>query len=229
MTTRTQIGGNNPPDPIDQATAPYADAIEEATNWLDGTPVENEGQMKAVDALTKQIKAALKDVKLGQKSESAPHFDAHKAAIARWKPTIDDLTLMAGGLVSLGGTFKAKLAAEKAEAERLANLAAMKARQEAERKARAAATGDIEAQREAKAAQDAAQEAQKDARAAKKDGVKGLRTTHLYEINNHKEALHWIAVNDRDAMTAFIEEYINRNHKARQIDGVRQWTEKRAF
>ena len=229
MTKRTQIGGNSPPNPIDQATAPYADAIEEATNWLDGTAVETEGQMKAVDDLTKQIKAALKDVKLGQKSESAPHFDAHKAAIARWKPTVDDLTLMYQGLVSLGGTFKVKLAAEKAEVERLANLAAMKARQEAERKAREADAGDIEAQREAKAAQEAAQEAQKQAQDAKKDGVKGLRNTHLYEINDHKKALHWIAVNDRDAMTAFIEDYIHRNHKARQIDGVRQWTEKRAF
>ena len=229
MTKRTQIGGNSPPNPIDQATAPYADAIEEATNWLDGTAVETEGQMKAVDDLTKQIKAALKDVKLGQKSESAPHFDAHKAAIARWKPTIDDLDMLADCLVAANSPFKAKLAAEKAEVERLANLAAMKARQEAERKAREADAGDIEGQREAKAAQEAAQEAQKQAQDAKKDGVKGLRNTHLYEINDHKKALHWIAVNDRDAMTVFIEDYIHRNHKARQIDGVRQWTEKRAF
>ena len=27
---------NNPPDPIDEALAPYGDAIEEAQNWLDG-------------------------------------------------------------------------------------------------------------------------------------------------------------------------------------------------
>lgn len=34
---------------------------------------------------------------------------------------------------------------------------------------------------------------------------------------------------DRDAMTAFIEDYVRRNHKSAAIDGVRVWTEKEAF
>ena len=38
---------NNPPDPIDEALAPFGDVISEAENWLDGSPVENEAQMKA--------------------------------------------------------------------------------------------------------------------------------------------------------------------------------------
>ena len=35
----SNIGHNNPPDPIDEALAPYVDAIEEAQNWLDGEPI----------------------------------------------------------------------------------------------------------------------------------------------------------------------------------------------
>jgi hypothetical protein len=59
--------------------------------------------------------------------------------------------------------------------------------------------------------------------------VKGMRTVHLYEITDHRAALNWIAKNDRDAITAFIEAYVDKNHKAMSIDGVRQWSEKQAF
>ena len=33
------IGHNNPPDPIDEALAPFGDVITEAEVWLDGTRV----------------------------------------------------------------------------------------------------------------------------------------------------------------------------------------------
>lgn len=223
------LGHNNPPDPLDTALAPYGDAISEAENWLDGQKVETEGQMKAVDDLTKQIKAALKDVKDGQASEAAPHHDAHKAALARWKPTIDDLSRIRDGLVGLVSGFKAKLAADKKAAERAAWEAADKARREAEAKAAAADLTNIDAQREAAEAMQAAQDAVKAAQAQAKDTVKGLRTFTRYEIEDHRAALHWIASNDREAITAFIEEYVRKNHKAAAIDGVRVWQEKEAF
>jgi hypothetical protein len=43
---RAVIGGNNPPDPIDAALAPYSDMLAEADNWLDGVPVANADQLK---------------------------------------------------------------------------------------------------------------------------------------------------------------------------------------
>ena len=46
---------------------------------------------------------------------------------------------------------------------------------------------------------------------------------------SHKEALNWIARNDRDAVTAFIEEYVRRNFKTLTIEGVKVTTEKEAF
>lgn len=222
-------GHNNPPDPIDAATAPFADAIAEAENWLDGAPVENEGQMKSVDALTREIKAALKAAKAGEESEAKPVYDQWKAIKARWKPTIDDLTRIRDGLVAAVAGYKKKLAEEKRAAERAAWEAAEKARLEAEAKAAAASKADIEAQREAAAAKQAAIDAEKAAKTAKTERPKGLRTVQRYEIEDHRKALHWIAKNDRDAITAFIDEYVRRNHKTKAIDGVRQWSEEEAF
>ncbi|MCA0856128.1 hypothetical protein [Phaeobacter italicus] len=231
MNAHAQIGGNNPPDPLDEALAPYGDFITEAESWLDGEAVTNEDQMKAVDAIAKQIKAAKKDVTAAQKSESAPLHDAWKAALARYKPTIDDLDRMAKGLASLVDGFKRKLAEEKRAKELAAWEAAEKARKEAKAKAAAADTANIEEQREAEEARRAAQEAEKAAQAARKDtnSVKGLRAVTRYEITDHRAALHWIAQQDRGAMTAFIEDYVRRNHKAVQIDGVSVWQDQEAF
>ena len=64
---------------------------------------------------------------------------------------------------------------------------------------------------------------------AGKDTVKGMRTIQVYKIEDHRAALNWIARNDRDAITAFIEEYVRRNFKARPIDGVAVATAKEAF
>lgn len=223
------IGHNNPPDPIDEALAPFGDYITEAENWLDGEAVANEGQMRAVDDLLKQIKAAEKAVKTAEEAEAKPLHDAWKAAKARYKPTLDDLGRIKAGLVSIVDGFKRKLAQEKAEAERKARAEAERARREAEEAARAADASDIEAQRRAAEAQAAADLAQAQAAAASKQQVKGLRTTTMHEVEDHRAALHWIARNDRDAVTAFVEEYARRHHRDKKIDGVRVWQEKVAF
>lgn len=230
MNVHAQIGGNNPPDPIDEALAPFGDTITEAEGWLDGKAVETEGQMKAVDALTKEIKAAKKAVEAAEESEAKPIYDQWKAAKARYKPTLDDLDRIVKGLVAAVDGFKRKLAAEKAEAERLARIEAARKMREAEEAARHAAANDIDAQRAAAAAQAEAAEAQRLAQAAAKDTVKGLRTVTRYEITDHRALLNWIARNDRDAITAFIEAWAAKNHKDNQsAEGLRVWTEKEAF
>lgn len=229
--SRGEIGHNNPPDPLDEAITPYADFIAEAETWLDGQKVTDEGAMRAVDDLLKHVKAAKRDVTAAQKSESAPLHDAWKAALARYKPTIDDLDRMAKGLAALVGDFKAKLAEAKRAAERKAWLEAEEKRIEAERAAQAADAADINAQRKAEAARQEALDAEKAAQSARKDAksVKGLRTVTRYKITSHRDALNDIVQNDREAMTAFIEDYVSRNHKARAIAGVETWQEKEAF
>ena len=84
--------------------------------------------------------------------------------------------------------------------------------------------------RAAAAQMEAAEEAQRRAAEAAKDTVKGLRTVTRYEITDHKALLNWIAKNDRDAITDFINEWARKEHKAcANADGLRVWTEKAAF
>ena len=226
----TTIGHNNPPpDPMDEALAPYSDAIEEAQNWLDGKAIENEEQLCATDELLKTIKTALKDLNAARDEATKPLHEAWKGEIARWKPTQDDLDLIVKGLVAAQDPFKRALAAKKEAEKREAWEAANKARQEAEEAARTAQASDIEAQRDAAHKAALAQQALEDASAKQKDKVKGMRTVHHYQIKDHRAALNWIAKNDRDAVTAFIEAYVGKNHKDKQIEGVKTWTEKEAF
>lgn len=230
MNAPAVIGHNLPPDPIDEALAPFGDVISEAESWLDGQKVENEGQMKAADVLLKGIKAARKAVDDARDLSTKPLHDAWKGEVARWKPTQDDLDRLAKGLIALLDDFKRKLAAEKAEAARKAEAEAWEKTRAAQEAARLADAGNIEEARAAAAAMEEAEAAQKAAMAASKDTVKGLRTVTLYEITDHKALLNWIARNDRDAITAFIEEYARKEHKViANADGLRVWTERQVF
>jgi hypothetical protein len=229
MTALAKIGDNQPPHPIDEALAPFGDAISEAENWCDGEPIKTEAQMKEVDALLKNIKAAKKAVSDAEESDAKPMFDAWKAKKAEYAPTLTDLDRIVKSLVSVVGDFKKKLAAEKAEAARKAEAEAWRKAREAEEASRKANAGDLEAQRNAAALQAAFDDAEAAARAAKGDTVKGMRTVTKHEIKDHRAALHWIAANDRDAITAFVVEYVRKNHKDKNIDGVVVWTDKEAF
>jgi len=223
-------GHNLPPDPIDEALAPFGDAISEAENWLDGSPVETEGQMKAVDALIKNVKAAKKAVEGAEESAAKPIYDAWKAEKAKFAPTLTDLDRIVKGLVSIVDVFKRKLAAEKAEAERKARAEAEAKMRAAQEAARAADAGNIETQRAAALAQAEAEEAARAAAIASKDTVKGLRTVTRFEITDHKALLNYIARHVRDDLTAFIEEWARKHHKEfPNADGLRVWNEKEAF
>ena len=228
---RAVVGANNPPveDPIDAALVPFAEVLDEAAQWLDGTKVTTEGQMKCVDALIKGMKAARKAVDDARDVVTKPLHETWKGEIARWKPTQDDLDMQVKGLVALVDVFKRELAAEKARIAREAWDRADADRKAAEALVARADVSDIDAQREATAAMQAADLARAQATVASKDTVKGMRTVHRYEITDHRAALHWIAANDRDAVTAFIDAYVAKNHKDTAMGGVRNWTEKEAF
>lgn len=232
MTTanpRAVIGGNAPPDPIDTALEPYSDILEEVANWLDGATVENDGQLTATDALLKELKAARKAVDEARDDCTKPLHEAWKSEVARWKPTQDDLDRQVKCLVAAQAPYKQKLVAEQEAAK-------AKAREEAERIAEAARQAHLAAnaasigeQRKADELLAAAEEAAKAVAKADKATVKGMRTVQVYVIESHKEALNWIARNDRDAVTAFIEEYVRRNFKTLTIEGVKVTTEKEAY
>lgn len=230
LNPRAVIGGNTPPDPIDEICAQFEATREEAANWLDGTPVENEAQMKAVDVLRKQAREWRMALEAGQKSATAPLYDAYKTEGARWKPTLEDADRIEKGLVALVNGFKQKLAEKKAQAERKARAEAARKMREAEEAAARANVADLDAQRAAAEAQRQAEEAQRRAVAASKDTVKGLRTVTRYEITDHRALLNWIATNCRDDLTAFIEEWAKQNHREfDHANGLRVWIEREAF
>lgn len=203
LNPRAVIGANNPPDPIDVICAAYEGAREEAENWLDGTRVENEGQMKAVDALRKDMREWRIGLEKGQKDATAPLYDAYKAEGARWKPSIDDAKRIESGLVALVDGFKRRLAAEKAEAERKARAEAEAAMRAAREAAEAANAANIEQQRAAAEAQRQAEEAVKAAKAASKDTVKGLRTVTRTVVLDPVGLARALWAQDREAQLAF--------------------------
>lgn len=232
MTKQTKIAGigdNNPPDPIDLVLEPFGDILVEAENWLDGALVENDGQLAATDALLKELKAARKAVDEARDAVTKPLHEAWKAEVARWKPTQDDLDRQVKCLVAAQAPYKAKLLAEKEAARIEAQRIADEKAEEARRAHEAARAADVNAQREANALLAEAEQAAKLASKASRDTVKGMRTVQRFTIDDHRAALNWIARNDRDALTGFIDEYVARNFKVRPIDGVTVTTEKEAF
>jgi hypothetical protein len=230
MNAPAQIGHNNPPDAIDEIREKFADTLSEVENWLDGGAVENEGQMKAVDALLAAVKEARTAAEEGKEAEYRPHKAACDAVVARWKPVLEDLDRMKKGLAAAVTAFKNKLAAEKEAERRRAYEEAEAKRREAEAAQRAADMANLEERRRADELAAQAREAERAAQAAKKDTVKGLRTYHVPEIVDGTALARWIWVNDRPAMQEFLTAYVERKTRegVRGIAGVEVRTEKRA-
>ena len=225
-----EIGDNGPPSLIDDITGQYSDIIEECGNWLDGSYVENEAQMKAVDVLSKEMKAAKKSLTEAQTSETKPLHDAKTAVIASYKPTLDDFNRLIKALADAQTPFKNKLAAEK-EAERRAayDLARQKENEAAELAAQAGST-DIEAQRDAGQAQQAAMDAKKAASKANADKVTGLRTYKTATVQDYAAFFKWMQGHDKAAVLAWLDEQATKQMNAghAEIGGVNILTDKKA-
>ncbi len=227
-------GHNKPPadpaiDPVAEALKEYVDTMAEADNWLDGEVVSTEDQMNAVDAILKTIRKAGTALNAAEKAYVKPHHAAWQEAKALWAKPITDLKNQKTGLAKLVSDFKIQLAKEKEEVARLARIAAKKLEDDAKAAIAAADKGNIEEVRIAEAKVDDAKAAKKVASEANKDKVTGLKKVDKYEIEDYAKVINDIRVNDRDALVAFIDEYVRRNRKDRRIDGVRVWQDKAAF
>ncbi len=226
MNPRAVLGGNLPPDPIDDVTALFEEVRTEAENWLDGTLVENEAQMKSVDDLIKGMKAARKAIDEARDAVTKPLHEAWKGEIARWKPTQDDYDRIVKGLVALVDGFKRKLAAEKEAVAAAARKTAWEASAAAREAVANADATNIEDTRAAAAAMAEAEAAHAASKAASKDTVKGLRTYVTREITDGTACARWLWVNDRDALLGFMAERVKK--LADLPDGVTETTERRA-
>lgn len=203
MNTLAPRDHNNPPDPIDEAIAPFMDVIEEAEVWLEGSTVETEDQMKAVDALIKDLRKCKTDLAKAEKSATAPLRDAWKAEIARWKPTREDVERRLKGLAAVVDPFKRRLAEEKEAAKRKAYEEA-RAKERASEEARAKVnTANYEEQVEADRLSQEAVEAKKAASEANRDKVKGLRTIKETVVVDEVALARVLWRDDREAMREF--------------------------
>jgi len=227
----TDAKHNNPPSDQELVLQPFADAIAEAQNWLDGEPVQSEAQMKAVDALITQVRKAKTTLEAERKKAVAPLNDAVKAENAAWKAVQEPIEITLTALVEIVKDYKAKIAAEKAAAAQAEAEAARQAEQAAIEAAREAhGSGDAEKHKAALEAEKAAKAAKR--KASKADSaaqVKGMRTVTKHEIEDVGALINWIAKNDRAALIEFAQEYARRNHALKPIDGIRVWKEKEAF
>lgn len=229
------MGHNNPPeDPVRAAVLlePFSAYLDEAAHWLDGLPVENEEQLEAVDELLSHVKAAEKALLQARDAATKPLHDAWKAELGQWKAAIEDLERLKKGLARISNDFKVRLAdLREAEARRI-RAEAEKSMQSAKALALEADPGDIHAMRVADAARREAEETMRVARHIEKTRPKGIRTVRKWayiDAEGRRLALHWIARNDRDAMTEFIDTYVARGFRNKAIDGVKVWDEREAY
>ncbi len=232
MTDRHGIGGNNPPA-IDAFGMALDDAYETAEDFLDGSPIETQGQADAVGRIVSEVKKIKKDADAARAEEKRPHDEAAKAVQAKWKPLLDRADTIVTAAQRPLTTYLAKLAAKQAEVERLAREEAAKAAQaaiEAQRQA-----DSVEAIEAAKRLQDEADAAAKAAAKAGRakahvagvDRAVGLRSYRVATVVDRRAALNWIAKNDPDALSQFIDDYARRNAPTRPMDGVEVTTERK--
>ena len=203
MNPRAVMGANNPPDAIETIQSAYDEVFAEVNNWLDGTEVQTETQMDAVNELLASVKACEKEADAAKEAEYRPHKAAGDAVVARWKPFLADLALQRAGLIKAVDAFKRKLAAEKEAARKKAEAEAWEKTRAAQEAARLADASNIDAQRAAAQAQAEAEAAQSLANAAKRDTVKGMRTVTDTVVLDHLALARWLWQNDKAAQFEF--------------------------
>jgi hypothetical protein len=121
----TGIGHNQPPDD------PFARADElvaNANRWIKERPeITDEEQAGACQLAIDQLRAAKEDLDKAQKAERKPHDDAIAEIRVRYRDPLELIGIALTRLQAIGGAWLSKkrdrLAAEKAEQERIAQEA----------------------------------------------------------------------------------------------------------
>lgn len=227
------IGHNNPP-PFEAFSMALDDAYVTAKDFLDGAPVENQGQADAIGRIVSEAKKIRKDADAARADEKRPHDEAAKAVQAKWKPLLERADTIIEAAQRPLTTYLAKLAAQQAEAERLARAEAERKAQEAIAATRSAESmDDLERahalEKEAdKAAKDANRAGRAKAHVAGLDRAIGLRSYKVATVTDRRAALNWIARHDPAALEAFVAEYAQRHAPTRPMDGVSVIVERRA-
>ncbi len=232
-------GDNQPPPltPLEAARETLADLALESGNWLDGEPILDGEQAKAVAKLLDDARKAKTRFDGERKAEKAPHDQAAKAVDASWKPVIADADRIVEVSKAAQTVWLIKLDDEKRALEAATRKVAEEAA-EAARKVAAENDGSLAAAKardaaveEAKRTEWVAQQAANEKAGAKGEGMArsvSLRTTWRADVKDRRALLNHIAKNHPDDLSAFLDEWAARavrsgNH---ELPGVEAWQER---
>lgn len=230
-------GHNNPPAVVG-FDAHADDLMAEAANFLDGAPIENDGQAEAVAKLLDEARKAHKDADAQRAAEKKPHDDAAAAVQAMWKPVLskfDSIVKAAKAaqtawLIRKDEEQRAAARAAQEEADRLARIA-----DEANAKLNPAVLGDAEALDAVR--EEAARKAKEAARLDKaKPQTKGgaravsLRSYWTPELVDPVAALKHYRATQPEALKAWLLEQARKdvNAGARNLPGFEIKEDRRA-
>lgn len=212
--------------PFDDLTSTLDDLYGEAANWADGTPIENQGQCDALDALDKSLLGVRQKLDALRADEKKPFDDGAKAVQAKFKPFLEKADRARVALNKPRADFKAEQDRKRREAEAKA-AAEARAIEEAKRKAEEdARDGDLAtAERAAELEADlavAASDAKRMAKAA--SGPTGLVTRYRAELIDQRAAvLHYMHA-EPQAFLDLIQSLADRDVRSpatRQIPGFK--------
>lgn len=221
---RQSIGGNNPP-PADAMALHVEDLFKLVSDTTDGAEVTTDDQETALDGLLDDVRQAKKDSEATRKTEKQPHLDAGAAVDALWKPILSRLDAAADEIKRKLTPYRVAKQAAKDEAARQAREEA-EAREAAAREA-LASDGPLEQRYEAERQFEAAKKLTAVANKIDRSAT-GLRPHNVVTVTDRLAALNWIAKNDPDALSAFVDDYARRNAPTRPMDGVTVTVERRA-
>jgi hypothetical protein len=231
VTDAPTIGHNSTPfEAFDMA---LDDAMATARDFLDGKPIETQGEADSVGRIVAEVKRIKKDADAARADEKAPHLQASRAVDAKWKPLEERADTIIKAANAPLTAYLTKLAAEQAEAERIAREEAAAKAQEAIA-AQREATGSIDAVERAKALQDEADAATKAAKRTGKakahvagmDRAIGLRTYQVATVTDRKALLQHIMRHDPEPLREWLAEYA-RKALPMQLPGVTVTTERK--
>lgn len=225
MTNQTVSAGpghNRPPPetPYEAIKEKIESLYSEALLWLDGKPIETQGQADDLSNLMNMIRAAEKEAEEAREVEVKPFNDGKAEVQGRYNPLIADTKTMKGKTTLAIDACKkalapwlAKLAAEKEAVARKAREEADAKMREAAELVRAAQAADLAEReaaeqqlQEAKQAEAAAKRAEKDT--AKAGGGVGrrvsLRTNYVASVTDTTAFARYVWAQHKEALGDFL-------------------------
>lgn len=221
------IGHNSPPEAIIEMS--IDDLFAEAELYLDGTPIESEGQAEAVKVLLDRLRQHRKLSDDKRAEEKRPHDDAAKAVQAKWKPLLDKCDTASNAIKAALTGWLARQEAERIAREEAARAEADRLQREAEAAKAAADPTNLSATRTANARAEVAASALKAANRIGKEKVHakgegravGLRTYWEADLSDPVAALKHYRQAQPEALKAWLLEQAQRDVRAgsRSIPG----------